>query len=368
MVSIYKRFSRNFDWVSFGLIVSLALLGLLFVFSATYRPERPFSLFFKKQTFGIISGIVLYLIGSVIDYRTWMRLGYFLYMAAMGLLVFTLIKGSIGMGAQRWISLFFFRLQTSELIKLLFPAFIAHYLNTHKNTVSLSFRHFIPLIVTMLVSSVLILKQPDLGTALIIVISGIILLWIAGVNKKFFLYGVIILLFSAPLSWRFLKDYQKKRITTYLGQGKSDKERYQIEQSYIAIGSGGLLGKGLLKGTQNRLLFLPESRTDFIFSVLCEELGFAGAILVLLLYLTLFLRIAAHIYAMKTPIMKIFGLGLVIHIIISTIINLSMVTGLLPIVGIPLPLISYGLSNLWITFISLGWFQSINNQQNYIFG
>jgi len=366
MIAVNKRFFRHFDWISFCLMVTLALLGALFIFSTTYKPEQPFSLFFKKQLFGIVAGIILYMIGSLIDYRVWMRVGYFLYLATIGLLVFTIIKGSIGMGAQRWINLFFFRVQPSELIKLLFPAFVAYYLHTHKNTESFSFKHFIPLIATIGVSLLLIVKQPDLGTALIILFSSIILLWLAGINKKFFLYGFLIALVSAPISWRFLKEYQKKRIYTFLGQGKSRKERYQIEQSHIAIGSGGLLGKGLLQGTQNRLLFLPESRTDFIFSVLCEERGFIGAFFALLLYLLLFLRLLFFTSTLQKPIMQLFAIGLVIHIMLSTIINIAMVTGLLPIVGIPLPFMSYGLSNLWVNFISLGWFQSIVMQRTYI--
>ncbi|MCK5632245.1 rod shape-determining protein RodA [bacterium] len=366
MFLLNKKLFRHFDWINFFLITSLACIGLLFIFSATYRPEQPFSIFFKKQTFGVIAGLFLYLICSAIDYRTWIRLGYFFYIVALGLLAFTLIKGSIGMGAQRWISLFFFRLQTSELAKLLFPAFIAHYLQTHKMTEQLSFRHFIPLIFVLLISTFLILKQPDLGTAIIVFVSGIVLLWMANINKKFFLYGSLIFLMTAPLSWNFLKDYQKKRVTTFLGQGKSKKERYQIEQSHIAIGSGGIFGKGILQGTQNRFLFLPESRTDFIFSVLCEELGFTGAILILLLYFILFVRIISSIFIMQTPIMQIFAVGLTIHILLSTIINLAMVTGLLPIVGIPLPFMSYGLSNLWITFISLGWFHSVSTQKTYV--
>lgn len=366
MFLINKRLFRHFDWISFTLIIALATTGLLFVFSSTYRPEKIFSLFFKKQTFGIISGIILYLIGSAIDYRTWMRIGYFLYIAALFLLAFTLIKGSIGMGAQRWINLFFFKLQTSELIKLLFPAFVAHYLHTHKNNEQLRFIHFIPIVFVLFISSFLVLKQPDLGTAIILLLSGLIILWFAGINKKFFIYGALIALVSAPLSWHLLKDYQKKRITTFLGQGKNKKERYQLEQSHIAIGSGGLFGKGIVRGTQNRLLFLPESRTDFIFSVVCEELGFLGALFVLLLYFMLFLRIISFIVSMKTGVMQIFAIGLTIHIFLSTIINLLMVTGLLPIVGVPLPLMSYGLSNLWITFISLGWFHSIATQQTYV--
>jgi len=366
MFLLNKRFFRHFDWVTFFLLVTLSLLGLLFIFSATYKPSAPFSIFFKKQLFGIVAGIFLYLFVSLIDYRVWMRLGYFLYIVSVGLLIFTLVKGSIGMGAQRWIDLFFFKLQTAELVKLLFPAFFAHYLQTHKNTERIKFRHFIPVIFSLGISTFLILKQPDLGTALVFLLSGFLLLWLAGISKKFFIYGGLIFLISAPLSWNLLKEYQKKRITTFLGQGKSEKERYQLEQSHIAIGSGGMLGKGLLQGTQNRLLFLPESRTDFIFSVLCEELGFIGALFVLLLYLMLFLRLFSFIKTMQTPVMQLFGAGLIIHIILSTIINLFMVTGLLPIVGIPLPLMSYGLSNLWITFISLGWFHSISTQRTYV--
>jgi len=366
MFLINKKLFRHFDWVSFLLILALASIGLLFVFSATYRYEQPFSIFFKKQAFGIVSGIILYLISSAIDYRTWMRLGYFFYMIALCLLAFTLIKGSIGMGAQRWINFFFFKLQTAELIKLLFPAFVAHYLHTHNNNVQLRFIHFIPVIFVLGISTLLVLKQPDLGTAIIIFLSGLITLWFAGINKKFFLYGLLIASISAPLSWNLLKDYQKRRITTFLGHGKREKERYQIEQSHIAIGSGGLLGKGILKGTQNRLLFLPESRTDFIFSVMCEELGFLGALFVLLLYCILFIRIITLIGSMQTGIMQVFAIGLTTHIMLSTIINLAMVTGLLPIVGVPLPLMSYGLSNLWITFLSLGWFHSISTQQTYV--
>jgi len=366
MIAINKRFFRHFDWISCCLMLTLVFLGALFIFSATYRPEQPFSLFFKKQLFGIVAGIILYIIGSLVDYRVWMRIGYFLYLATIGLLVFTVIKGSVGMGAQRWINLFIFRIQPSELIKLLFPAFVAYYLHTHKNTETFSFKHFVPLIATIGVSLLLIAKQPDLGTALLILFSSMILLWLAGINKKFFLYGFLIALVSAPISWQFLKEYQKKRIYTFLGQEKSRKELYQIEQSHIAIGSGGLFGKGLLQGTQNRLLFLPASRTDFIFSVLCEELGFVGALFVLFLYLSLFLRLLFLASTLQKPIMQLFATGLLIHIILSTIINLAMITGLLPIVGIPLPFMSYGLSNLLVNFISLGWFQSITMQRTYI--
>ena len=151
----------------------------------------------------------------------------------------------------------------------------------------------------------------------------------------------------------------------FLGYGDSKKERYQIEQSQIAIGSGGITGKGLLKGTQNKLQFLPESRTDFIFSVIAEETGFLGAMLILILFAILFFQCAWIIVTIKSPFVQLLALGLVLPIIISTFINIGMVMGLVPAVGIPLPFISYGLSNLWVNFASLGWFNAIAIRRFY---
>lgn len=365
MLSINKRAFKYFDWTNLFLIVLLSCIGLLFVFSATYKPDVPFSSYFKKQAIGIALGLALYIAASIIDYRSWMRLGYFLFIVSLGLLVFTLIKGKVSMGGQRWINLYFFKFQPSELMKLFFPAFFAYYIHTHHNTQHVTFRHFVPIIMLLFISFLLILKQPDLGTALIVLFSGFVLLWLAGVNKKFFIIGAIIVAVSAPILWGSLKDYQKKRITTFLGQGASNKERYQIEQSQIAIGSGGFLGKGILRGTQSQLHFLPESRTDCIFSVVCEELGFLGALFIIMLYIMLFTRIIISIMSIKTLSTQIFAVGLTIHVALSAIINLAMVIGLMPVVGIPLPFMSYGLSNLLVIYLSLGWFQSINVQPVY---
>lgn len=337
----------------------------MFVFSATYKPEQPFSLFFNKQLFGIISGFLIYTICCIIDYRTLQRWGYFLYFAIIGLLIFTIIKGSIGMGAQRWINLGIIKFQPSELAKLFFPAFFTYYLFTEKNN-NLSLKSCGPILGILAISALLIRKQPDLGTALVIVFLGTMLFWLAGVPKKFFIWSLVIILISAPVTWNFLKPYQKQRITVFFGEGTSQKERYHIEQSLIAIGSGGLTGKGFLKGTQNKFQFLPESRTDFIFSVLCEEWGFLGAITIILLYLLLFLRLFVVIVTIKNFYAQLLASGLILHIAISTIINMGMVMGLLPIVGIPLPFMSYGISHLWITFASLGWFNSIAMRRFYL--
>jgi len=359
MILLDRRYIKHFDWCSFGIAFILTCIGIAFIFSATYRPEQPFSIFFKKQLLGAIGGFLIYFLFCSIDFRRIMRWSYFTYFFVMLLLIYTIIRGAIGMGAQRWIHLGFIRLQPSELTKLVLPGFITYYFYAQKETLRFSFREFMPLLIVLAISCLLIIKQPDLGTALLLLFSGLIMLWLAGMNKKIFIYGACALLITAPISWKVLRPYQKQRVLVFLGQGASHKERYQIEQSKIAIGSGGFFGKGFLKGTQNKLLFLPESRTDFIFSVICEETGFFGALIILLLYLALFARCFMIIIRLKNPFYQLLASGLLIHIILSTIINICMVTGLLPIVGIPLPLMSYGIANLWINLASLGWLNSI---------
>jgi rod shape determining protein RodA len=360
MTTNYRTTTRAFDFVTFFLMIFLGACGLLFVFSATYSPEKSFSSFFIKQCIGICGGIIIYFLCLIPDYRNIMRWGYVAYFGIITLLIFTLIKGSIGMGSKRWLNLIFFKIQPSEITKFLLPAYIINYLHLQKKTVILSFGTFIPILAMLGLSFILIQKQPDLGTAIIILLSGLILCWLAGLNKKFFLYSLPIIFIMTPLIWTFvLHDYQKNRIIVFLGQGNQKKEGYQIEQASIAIGSGGLFGKGLFNGTQNRLRFLPESRTDFIFAVLCEELGFIGATTILLCYLALFFRSFLLINTLKDVYAQLFASGLLLHILLATIINIGMVLGILPIVGVPLPLISYGLCNLWITIACLGTFQNI---------
>lgn len=357
-----NKFIYHFDWTTFFLTILIGCIGLLFVFSATTGPEQMISLFFKKQAAGLAVGLGIFLACSFIDYRTLMRAGYVGFFIVIGLLIFTLIKGSIGMGGQRWISLGFMKFQPSELAKLLFPAYAAYYFYLRKDN-ERKFSDFVPLFGILIVSFLLIRKQPDLGTALIMAFSGLTLFWLAGLQKKFFIIGFTLCMIAAPLFWCVLKPYQKKRIEVFMGYGDSRKERYQTEQALIAIGSGGFTGKGLLKGTQNVLQFLPESRTDFIYAVVCEEWGFIGAVFILFLYMLLFLRLLLSIALITTPYVQLLAAGLLIHIVFSALINILMVIGMLPIVGIPLPLMSYGLSNLWITMASLGWLQSILIEQ-----
>jgi rod shape determining protein RodA len=274
-----------------------------------------------------------------------------------------MIKGSVGMGAQRWIDVGLFKFQPSELSKLFFPMFITYYFLNDQEVTQPPQQAFILPFCIMLMSAILILKQPDLGTCLILLFSGSVMFWFIGLSHKFFITAGLLLLISMPLSWHMLKTYQKKRVLVFLGYGDNQKERYQIEQSKIAVGSGGFWGKGFLKGTQNKLSFLPESRTDFIFSVICEEIGFAGAIFVLLLYFLLFLRLFLMMHNLSTFYPQLLCLGLIMHIVFSTIINIGMVLDLLPVVGIPLPFASYGITHLWIGFASLGCINSITCQR-----
>ena len=367
---IDKRYFRYFDWFSFVITIILLSIGLLFVFSSTYKVDKPFSIFFKKQLFGTISGLIIYFFFCLKDLRPFKRLGYFTYFLILGLLTYTLFaKGGTVMGANRWISLYFFKFQPSELIKLFLPIFLAYYFYSTSSNLSKphqkKFKKFVFPLFILFISFALITKQPDLGTALIVLFSGLILLWIIGLDKKFFLLSGLILAISAPFLWTNLKPYQKQRILILLGQGDEKKERYQLEQSKIAIGSGSLTGKGLLKGTQNKLAFLPENHTDFIFSVICEEWGFFGATLVLILFCLLFGRIIFITLDLSNPFEQIISIGLLSHLMLSVCINIGMVTGMLPIVGIPLPFLSYGVTHLWINLASLGWLNNIAIRRFY---
>lgn len=364
---IDKRFLRYFDWISFGLMLAILSIGLLFVFSSTYRPEEPFSVLFKKQLFGAGAGLVLYFIFCIKDMRRLTKVVYCLYLALLVLLAYTFLCGWVGMGGQRWISLYFFRFQPSEIAKLLLPMFMAiHFAGEgYEKVTEISLEKLFFPVLVLLTSFVLILKQPDLGTALLVLMSGGIMLWFVGVNRTYFILLGILLVIGIPVMWTFLKPYQQQRIKVLFGYGDVRKERYQIEQSKIAIGSGGLLGKGVLNGTQSKLSFLPEDHTDFIFSVICEEWGFWGAVLTLFLYGLLFVRLCYIVLNVGLFFNQVVAIGLMAHIFLSVCVNVGMVVGILPVVGIPLPLVSCGLSNLWITLASFGWLNHIAIRRFY---
>lgn len=361
---IDRRYFRYFDWISFGLAVAMVAMGLLFVFSATYKPDQPFSLFFRKQLMGALSGFVIYFAFCVADIKRLSRWGLVCFGITILFLMYSFVGGMVALGGKRWISLGFIRFQPSELAKLFLPVFIASHfteLEAPKYTLKYAppFKSFLFPLAALFLTFVLILKQPDLGTALLVLISGFALLWFVGMPRTFFVVLGLCCIVAAPVLWKVLKPYQQNRILVLFGYGDVRKERYQVEQSKIAIGSGGLTGKGLLQGTQNKFEFLPEDHTDFIFSVICEELGFMGALIVITLYTALVARLVYVLLQVHNFFEQIVGFGLLTHIVVSACINISMVTGMLPIVGIPLPFFSYGVTNLWINLASLGWLSNI---------
>lgn len=370
MLQIDSRYFRYFDWLSFGLMLTLLSLGLLFVFSATYSEAIPFSLFFKKQLFGALFGLGIYFFFCIKDLRILSRWGYIGYFFILAALVYTSLVGLIALGGKRWISLYFFRFQPSELPKLFFPCFVAYYFNEQNfplnaSSIKPKFKDFGFPLAVLGISSLLILKQPDLGTTLILLNVALILFWILGLDKRIFLAAGACLILGAPFLWTMLKPYQQRRVLVLLGQGDARNERYQIEQAKIAIGSGGLTGKGFLQGTQNKFSFVPEDHSDFIFAVICEELGFLGALLIILLFTLLFTRIIYITLQLPSLLEQTISIGLIMHIMLSATINIGMVIGILPIVGIPLPLLSYGLTNLWVTMASLGMLNNIAIRRFY---
>lgn len=357
-IELDSRLWYRIDWLNLFLVFCLSMIGLVAVFSATYTSERAFSPLFVKQCFGVLFGVAIYAVFFLLNRRALVWWGSLLYVVTIFLLLFTLLRGSVGMGAQRWINLGFFKFQPSELAKLFFPAMFTRLLGI-ENVSQWRWKRLALLLFFLGSSVFLVLKQPDLGTALIILFSGLVLLWVAGVGKRFFVFGLLGVLCMAPLGWRVLKPYQKQRVVVFLGGGGKQKERYQVEQSRIAVGSGGFVGKGYLQGTQSRLNFLPENHTDFIFAVIGEEWGLFGALCVVLSFFLLFLSALNRIASLSHKAYQLLALGLILPTFFSAFINMAMVLGVLPIVGIPLPFVTYGLTHLLIDFASMGWYNNI---------
>lgn len=351
MIKKYKEF----DWILLGVGIAIFIAGLLFLFSATYSKNIDFIV---KQTVWFLIGALFFIIIININYRKIISLGYVFYFLSLVLLLLVFFFGSKRLGAQRWLDLGSFNLQPSEFAKLFITLALIQYLTEHKaekrikNIAAAFFITAVPFI--------LIFAQPDLGTALMLIPIFFVLLYIWGARLKHLFFMIGAGLIASPFSWFLLKDYQKDRLMVFmnpnidpLGAG------YTVIQSRIAIGSGGALGKGWLSGTQNQLNFLTERHTDFIFSVAGEEWGFAGGIILITLYYILVRR--AFEIARKTddPCGVLAACGMATIIGIQVVVNISMTMGFMPVVGLPLPLVSYGGSSLLVTMAALGLLESI---------
>ena len=348
---LFQKF-RNFDYILLACILLLGFISL----TTMYSTDGGKVLFHTKSHFvKLATFTIMMLIFSFINIKFWFSIGYLFYLIVTGLLIWTYFFGIKSSGSQRWMDLYFINLQPSELMKICIILCLAKYFHRMKLENVNSIYTILTSLIIILLPMGLVIVQPDLGTSLLISISGIAVLWFAGINHKYFIYTMIGFLISLPFIISFLKPYQKLRVLTFLNPDRDPLGAgYQIIQSKIAVGSGGLFGKGFLKGTQSYLEFLPEKHTDFIFTLFSEEFGFVGSALLLIIYAITIYRIVVIGASSRSYFAKIFCYSFAAAIFVYITINMSMVLGLLPIVGSPLPIMSYGGSSMLATMIGFG--------------
>ncbi|PLY01487.1 MAG: rod shape-determining protein RodA [Desulfuromonas sp.] len=350
-----RRLLTHFDWVLLLLVCTLTGIGILNMYSATSTWNEAVTPVYVKQFYWLCMGLVIALTISLVDYR---KLEYFavpLYVVNVLLLIAIFIVGKKSMGATRWLDLGFFNLQPSEVMKLVIIIIFARFFSIRDQILGYNLKELMTPFALLGVPVLLIMKQPDLGTSMLVIfIAGTMALF-AGIRRRTLGALGVLGMAAAAGGWFLLRDYQKQRILTFINPERDPLGAgYHIIQSKIAVGSGGLLGKGFMEGTQSQLSFLPERHTDFAFSVFAEEWGFAGSLILLLLYLLL---IAWGIYIARRA-SDHFGmylaLGVTAMLFWHIVVNLGMVIGLLPVVGVPLPLFSYGGTSMVTTMIGIG--------------
>ncbi len=349
--NFFNKF-KNFDYILLACILLLGFISL----ATMYSTDGGKILFHTQSHFvKLIVFTIMMLVISFINIKFWFSIGYISYVIVVGLLVWTYLFGITSSGSQRWINLYFINLQPSELMKIFIILCLAKYFHRMKLEQVNSIYTILTSLIIIMLPMGLVIVQPDLGTSLLIAISGIAVVWFAGINHKYFIYTMLGFVISLPFIIAFLKPYQKLRVLTFLNPDRDPLGAgYQIIQSKIAVGSGGLFGKGFLKGTQSYLEFLPEKHTDFIFTLFSEEFGFVGSAILLLIYAIIIYRIIAIGAGSRSFFAKIFCYSFGGAIFIFITINMSMVLGLLPIVGSPLPIMSYGGSSMLATMIGFG--------------
>ncbi len=356
-----RRLVTSFDWILLLTVIILAAIGIVNLYSATASWNETSSPIYIKQIIWLCGGVSIALMLCMFDYRHLHFFAIHFYVLSVVLLAVVEVMGKTNMGATRWISLGFFNLQPSEVIKIAIILLLARILGKTANSAGFGLFELWKPALWVLIPVVLILKQPDLGTAsMVVFIAGSMLLF-AGLKRGTIIAVVIIGILVAVGGWFGLHDYQRARIMTFLNPEADPLGRgYHIIQSKIAVGSGGFFGKGFAQGTQSQLSFLPERHTDFAFSVFAEEWGFAGCVVLLCLYLFL---VIWGIYIARRASDR-FGLflaiGVTAMIFWHIVVNLGMVIGLLPVVGVPLPLFSYGGTSMVTTMIGVGLLMNVS--------
>ena len=342
----------NIHWTFVVLTCCIAAIGVTMLYSAGNGNFDPWA---SRHVVRFVVGLGALVVVALIDIRLWLRHAYLLYLLTLALLGVVEVAGTAGMGARRWIDLGFLTIQPSELMKLTIVLALARYFHGCSVEDVGRLRNLIIPLFIVAAPAALVMRQPDLGTALMLMFVGAGMMFLAGVRIwKFAVVGLAAVA-SVPVAWQFLRDYQKQRVLTFfdpesdpLGAG------YHIIQSKIALGSGGLFGKGLLQGTQSHLNFLPEMQTDFIFTMLAEEFGLTGGLVLLFLYTLILIYGIAISARCRSQFGRLVGMGATFTFFLYVFINIAMVMGLIPVVGVPLPLISYGGTAMLTVLICFG--------------
>lgn len=351
----------HLDPVLLFLLIILSSIGLVILYSASNQDSHSSELQAARL---LIAFIGMFFIAQISP-NTLRRFAPWIYSVGLFLLIIVLMIGHIGKGGQRWINLGLFKLQPAEIMKLAIPLLLAWYY--HRVHLPVTFRSLITTVPLILVPVLLTAKQPDLGTAILLAIAGISVLFLAGLSWRIIITGVATFAASVPLIWFMLYDYQRQRVLTFLNPENDPLGKgYHIIQSKIAIGSGGLFGKGWLNGTQSNLHFLPEHSTDFIFAVCGEEFGFVGSFLLITVYLLIVLRGLYITINAQDTFSRLLAGSITITFFVSFFVNMGMVTGILPVVGIPLPLVSYGGSSMVTILASFGMLMSIQTHRKLV--
>ena len=341
--------------LDYTLIISVLILGFI-SFIAMYSSERGnFDYYTQSHIYRFFIFFLIFIFISFLKINFWHKSSYFFYILVLLLLVCVHLFGITSSGSKRWINLFVFNLQPSELMKIALIMFLARYYSKIPTNNVHQIKFIVLPTLVLFVPFILVLAQPDLGTATLIAFGGIAIIWLAGFRMKYFLFSTVIFICLMPVAIAFLEPYQKSRILTFFNPERDPLGAgYQIIQSKIAVGSGGIFGKGFLNGSQSYLDYLPEKHTDFIFTLFSEEFGFFGSLGLLIIYGLIIYRIIVIGNLSRTSFAKLYCFGFAAAFFTYVAVNMSMVLGLLPIVGSPLPIMSYGGSAMLSMMIGLG--------------
>ena len=350
-----KTFLEKIISIDYILLLAILLIGIISIFAMYSTDGGEFKYNTKSRILKFSIFFILFIILSFLRIKFWHSFAYIFYAIVLGMLFYVLWFGISAQGSQRWMNLYFINLQPSEFMKIAIIACFAKFYHRIQSQDINKIQNIVYPIILLALPIYLVIAQPDLGTSILIAASGLAVIWLAGVRVKYFVYSFLTLLVCAPFVIAFLKPYQKLRILTFFNPEKDPLGAgYQIIQSKIAIGSGGVLGKGFLKGSQSYLDYLPEKHTDFIFTLFSEEFGFFGSFCLLVLYMFIIYRIFAIGNQSRNNFAKLYCFGFAVAFFSYVAINMLMVLGMLPIVGIPLPIMSYGGSAMLSMMIGLG--------------